>query len=213
MPFSPHLRNALLKRGGDLSENKDSVIFRNGDETISFKGTGKGLPHEEIIVILNGDILDLSKWLSPYTPVLKTGKNVIKNINGTPVDCISICDNVLEKLGFLESGGNKKYGKRKIDLPSELSKDNKLYIIPNNFNKLINNIEVLYIDHEHKERAHESLVQDYFELLGYNKFEEIKYQSGRIDVCIKLNNKVLIVTEVKRDWKLNRYHINVVNQA
>lgn len=213
MPFSPHLRNALLKRGGVLSENNDSVIFKNGNEVVSFKGTGKGLPQEEILVTFNGVILDLSRWFSPETSTLKTGKNIVKNIYGTYVDCINICNSILEDLGFLELGNNKKYGKRKINFGIKPSSESTLFIIPPNFNSLIKNIRMLYDDQDHKERAHESLVQDYYELLGYNKIEEIKYRIGRIDVCIKINDKPLIVTEVKKDWKLTRHHVNVVEQA
>ena len=86
-------------------------------------------------------------------------------------------------------------------------------MVPENFRVLIEHVKTLEKDHEHKERAHESLVQDYYELMGYSKFEEIKYQIGRIDVCIKVNNKPVIVTEVKKDWKLSKSHTNVVNQA
>jgi hypothetical protein len=213
MPFDTHLKRALLKRGGDFSENNNAVLFRKGEEIISFQGSGKSLPHEEIIVTHNGNPLNLLQWLSPNTPVLRTGAKIVQNVHGTNVACIDICDNILENLGFLESGGHKKYGRRKVIDKKETGIQQSSYVIPENFQVLIEHIKRLKEDHEHKERAHESLVQDYYELMGYSKFEEIKFQIGRIDVCIKVNNKPAIVTEVKRDWKLSKSHAEVVEQA
>ena len=68
---------------------------------------------------------------------------------------------------------------------------------------LINNVEKLKRDPEHKERAHEFLVETFYELLGFAKYVEIKYRQGRIDISIEYKNKLLIVNEVKKDWSLS----------
>lgn len=68
---------------------------------------------------------------------------------------------------------------------------------------LIKNIEKLMKDSEHKERAHESLVETFYELLGFVRYDEINYRQGRIDIIIEYNNKPLIVNEVKKDWSLS----------
>ena len=43
--------------------------------------------------------------------------------------------------------------------------------------------------------------------LGYTKHEDIKFRQGRLDVTIKINDKPLVLFEVKKDWSLN-YHSN-----
>ena len=54
--------------------------------------------------------------------------------------------------------------------------------IPKWLSSLVSEIDVLKKDNAHKERAHESLVEKFFELLGYNRFEDIKHRQGRIDI-------------------------------
>lgn len=83
-----------------------------------------------------------------------------------------------------------------------------------NFKDLIQDIKSLKSDRDHKERAHESLVETFFINLGYLKHKEIQYRKGRIDISIVNNEKPMIVTEVKRDWNLQTKNItNELQQA
>jgi hypothetical protein len=75
------------------------------------------------------------------------------------------------------------------------------------------NIEELKNDKEHKERAHESLVESFYGLLGFAKFTEIKHRQGRIDISIEHEGKIIIVTEVKKDWNLSYRDKNTILQA
>jgi hypothetical protein len=77
------------------------------------------------------------------------------------------------------------------------------YETPNEYKDLIKNIHKLKSAKEHYERAHESLVEEFMVLLGYEKFTDVKYQKGRIDVCISVEDRDLILFEVKPDWNLN----------
>lgn len=88
------------------------------------------------------------------------------------------------------------------------------YETPTGYKALIENIQKLKGAKEHYERAHESLVEEFMVLLGYEKFTDIKYRHGRIDVCISVENRDLILFEVKPDWGLN-YQTNqkVISQA
>ena len=79
--------------------------------------------------------------------------------------------------------------------------------------KLDNQIEILKKDKEHKERAHESLVESLFEILGYSKFTDIKHRQGRIDISIEVEGIPFIVVEVKKDWNLSRHDMKVIRQA
>lgn len=88
------------------------------------------------------------------------------------------------------------------------------YETPTEYKGLIKNIQKLKGNKEHYERAHESLVEEFMTLLGYEKFTDIKYRRGRIDVCISVENKDLILFEVKPDWNLNyQTNQNVISQA
>ncbi|MBU1062205.1 MAG: type I restriction enzyme HsdR N-terminal domain-containing protein, partial [Candidatus Omnitrophica bacterium] len=78
---------------------------------------------------------------------------------------------------------------------------------------LIDNIELLKQDPGHKERAHESLVESFYELLGFAKYQDIKHRQGRIDISIEHKGKVLIVNEVKKDWHLSHKDNKVLMQA
>jgi hypothetical protein len=68
-------------------------------------------------------------------------------------------------------------------------------------------------DLQHKERAHESLVEMFYEGLGYERFSDIRHRQGRIDIRIMKDNKVEIVTEVKKNWGLTKNNIKVLRQA
>ncbi|MDP2905604.1 MAG: type I restriction endonuclease [Candidatus Omnitrophota bacterium] len=78
---------------------------------------------------------------------------------------------------------------------------------------LINDIESLKNDPQHKERAHESLVEAFYELLGFKKFNDIKHRQGRIDISIEIQGKTIIVNEVKKDWNQSYRDKTTIIQA
>lgn len=79
---------------------------------------------------------------------------------------------------------------------------------------VIEAVEVLRKEPEHKERAHESLVEDFFVALGYVKHKDIKYRQGRVDIRIKPAGHTLLIAEVKNDWGLSFDNsIEAVEQA
>lgn len=70
---------------------------------------------------------------------------------------------------------------------------------------IIESIELLREDPKHQERAHESLVEDFFCAVGYRKHQDIKYRQGRVDITICADDKPVLLVEVKRDWDLSLY--------
>ncbi len=58
----------------------------------------------------------------------------------------------------------------------------------------------------HSERAHESLVEDFFVALGYVKHRDIKYRQGRVDIALESRGRVALIAEVKPAWDLSRYN-------
>lgn len=84
---------------------------------------------------------------------------------------------------------------------------------PSEFASLITDIDILRKDRDHKERAHESLVEKFYEILGYVKFIDIKHRQGRIDISIEHEGVTMIVNEVKKDWNLTCRDRATVNQA
>ena len=69
-------------------------------------------------------------------------------------------------------------------------------------------------DPAHQERAHESLVEDFLVLLGYQKHSDIKYRQSRIDITVWDNENPLLLLEVKREWNLNwETHASELKQA
>ena len=98
----PALRDALLRRKGTLSSDERSVSFNVEEKILAFSGTDNwvegldGKKHERILVTINGELVDLSNWLHEDTPVLMTGKNVVKNTSGSVRDCHMICDKIIE---------------------------------------------------------------------------------------------------------------------
>lgn len=88
------------------------------------------------------------------------------------------------------------------------------FVVPDFLKNLVLSIKELITDPKHQERAHESLVEDFFALLGFLKHRHIKYRQGRVDISLWEGNKLLAVVEVKRDWNLNIYNKpNAVLQA
>ncbi len=97
---------------------------------------------------------------------------------------------------------------KKINKPPET-----IYECPHWLEGLIKDIESLKKDEEHKERAHESLVESFYELLGFKKFNDIKHRQGRIDISVEHGGETIIVTEVKKDWNLSYKDKSTVIQA
>jgi len=89
----------------------------------------------------------------------------------------------------------------------------KLIDLTAEFKSLIKDINLLKQDYEHQERAHESLVESFFIILGYEKIIDIKHRQGRIDISIHVHGEIKIVVEVKRDWNLTINNSRAVNQA
>lgn len=90
----------------------------------------------------------------------------------------------------------------------------KPFVVPDYLKTVISAVERLKSDPNHQERAHESLVEDFFCVLGYEKHREIKYRQGRVDVSIWHGNNILCVVEVKKDWNLSSYNSSeTVKQA
>jgi hypothetical protein len=110
MPFNPHLKNALIRKGGKVSPDDNSVSFCHNNDILVFAGTDEddmipdldGIKHERVYVTRNGKSVNLSTWLSDESPILMTGKSVVKNKNGKVTDCSKICFKILKDLGFKE---------------------------------------------------------------------------------------------------------------
>jgi len=83
-------------------------------------------------------------------------------------------------------------------IPAKIS-----YVTPEYLRAVINRIQSIRNETSHVERAHESLVEDFFCSLGYKKDTEIKYRQGRMDISIWYEDKPQLVVEVKRDWNLD----------
>jgi len=135
------------------------------------------------------------KWWPPYgtihvfSEVPEYIERIISEKSGSPV------------VGVLNNQGNKK----DIQLVA--------YERPDWLLNLINDIEKLKRDAEHKERAHESLVESFYELLGFEKYTDIKHRQGRIDIVVEYENRKIIVNEVKKDWHLSWKDKKTLSQA
>ncbi len=104
--------------------------------------------------------------------------------------------------------------KRLLKMPvSDKPKPDEV-IQPDFLKTVIDYIAILKKDAAHKERAHESLVEDFLCSLGYEKHKHIKYRQGRLDVSIYDDDRVVLLFEVKRDWQLDyETHMKDVKQA
>ena len=85
---------------------------------------------------------------------------------------------------------DKAENKKEIKLPQKL--------VP-----ILSSLKELKNDSNHKERSHESIVEDFLVKLGYKKHKHIKFRQGRIDISIKEDNQCYLIIEVKRKWNLN----------
>ncbi len=115
--------------------------------------------------------------------------------------------NISLEVGRTEIPVLKKKKRKKTSKPQKIS------AIISDFQSLIKDIKLLKQDSEHQERAHESLVESFFIVLGYEKIKEIKHRQGRIDISIHVHGEIKIVVEVKRDWNLTINNSKAVNQA
>lgn len=91
-------------------------------------------------------------------------------------------------------------------IPNEIE-----FIRPSDFRLVIKAVEVLRKERDHMERAHESLVEDFFVALGYVKHKDIKYRQGRVDIKIETAGHALLIAEVKADWDLSRANRNGID--
>lgn len=78
-------------------------------------------------------------------------------------------------------------------------------VVPDYLKEVIGSVRELRSDSKHKERGHESLVEDFFCALGYEKHRDIKFQHGRVDISLWDGSNILVIVEVKKDWNLSHY--------
>lgn len=102
-------------------------------------------------------------------------------------------------------------------LISEIPKEPKPpnYERPSFLEPIISRLELLRVDENHMEREHEDIVAHLFEILGYRRGQEIKFQRGRVDILIveESDTRPKIVVEVKRDWSISKSNADFVRQA
>lgn len=85
---------------------------------------------------------------------------------------------------------------------------------PSELVPIIDSIEQLKADSEHKERGHESLVEDFFVALGHKKHEDVKFRRGRMDLSLWEGEEPVVIIEVKKDWGISPYsHFSAFKQA
>jgi Holliday junction resolvase-like predicted endonuclease len=100
-------------------------------------------------------------------------------------------------------------------LPSKFEVHEKPKIeIPPQLKDIVDDIKKLKNDDTHQERAHESLIERFFEYLGYERFSDIKFRVGRVDISINVQGELVVVVEVKKYWNLNiKKDHSVIEQA
>ena len=85
---------------------------------------------------------------------------------------------------------------------------------PQFLESVIQSVEILRKQKEHKERAHESLVEDFFVAIGYRKHEDIKYRQGRVDIMLEKAGITILIAEVKAAWDISFYNgMEAIKQA
>ncbi len=90
---------------------------------------------------------------------------------------------------------------------------NGIEVTLESFDSVIEDIKILKQDPAHTEKAHEALVVSFYEVLGYKKYSDIKYQLSKIDIAIQTDKETSIVNEVKRDWNLADNKTSALEQA
>ena len=100
------------------------------------------------------------------------------------------------------------------DTASSGAQQESKIITPEYLGDVVEVITQLRNEEEHKERAHESLVEDFFCAIGYRKHKDIKFRRGRVDVNVTLDKKVALIVEVKPFWNMNlQTSIDAIKQA
>lgn len=199
---SPKNRNSLWKFCHEINKGDVLIVKRGLYKLIGIgKVLGKAYYDEK-----KGKerIGHKSENYFPYFIPVKWSKKVI-NFEKQVFMISALYEIPAEKYKFLIAGGSSYNIERK--------QQSELCMAPARFAHLINDINRLKKDSDHKERAHESLVESFYELLGYKKIEDIKYRQGRIDIKIVKNNKTVLVNEVKQSWDLNINSQETVRQA
>ena len=85
---------------------------------------------------------------------------------------------------------------------------------PQFLESVIQSVEILRKQKEHKERAHESHVEDFFVAIGYRKHEDIKYRQGRVDIMLEKAGITILIAEVKAAWDISFYNgMEAIKQA
>jgi predicted Mrr-cat superfamily restriction endonuclease len=84
---------------------------------------------------------------------------------------------------------------------------------PPDLKVVIEAVDILRKERDHQERAHESLVEDFFVALGYAKHENIKYRLSRVDIKIEVGGHTILIVEVKRDWNISHNNSAAIKQA
>jgi len=162
----------------------------------------------------NGAIGDVVGWARqfehPWSNVILL-KNVVtipqeQNISNFIKDHNTYPFKILNNFIKLEDEDEKQFFRilKSPSMPSKIEIPEKPKVeVPSQLKEIINDIEKLKVDSTHQERAHESLIERFFEYLGYERFNDIKFRIGRVDVSISVQGEPIIVVEVKKYWNLN----------
>lgn len=113
---------------------------------------------------------------------------------------------------FLGIDGDSK---SQLPLPEpEPERDQEpIVTVPHWLESIVRQVNILKDDAGHLERDHEDLVANFFEILGFKRISDIKFQRGSIDIRIDVNGQPLITVEVKQEWALNQNSKIAINQA
>ena len=79
----------------------------------------------------------------------------------------------------------------------------RLKILKHRFKELISKVNDLK-EREGSEKDNENLVAKFYETLGYESPNEIKFRPGHVDILIENEEGPYIVNEIKQNWGLNR---------
>jgi len=105
------------------------------------------------------------------------------------------------------------YVERVLGLSDKSIKEPLRHVRPDFLSGLIGEVNELRADDRHQERAHESLVEQFFASLGFKKHRDIKFRQGSLDLCIEHEGQPLVIVEVKRDWNLSIHSADAVKQG
>jgi len=108
------------------------------------------------------------------------------------------------------------YSSKQVNIDNHqpwVTQTSEIFVEDANLTKLLDQLKLLQSSSHHSEREHESLVEKFFEFLGYSYPKDIKYRVGHVDVMVNEGSQNSMVVEVKRDWNLDRSSKQVVDQA